>query len=71
MMFCEKCGSIMVLKGDPKKKYMACTRCIFKKKDIQEMKINEEVKDKSKPIEVVDKEIDTDPIVDEDRKSVV
>jgi len=56
----------MVLKGDGKKKYLACAKCSFKKKDVHELKISEEVKDESKPIEVVEKEVETYPVIDID-----
>ena len=66
MMFCEKCGGLMVLKGEAKKRYLACTRCSFKKKEIKEMKFSEKVESKTKPIEVIEKEVETSPILEKD-----
>ncbi len=67
MMFCEKCGSIMVLKGEGKKKYMACPKCNFKKKDVNEMKLSEKIEQKEKPdVEVVEEDVETHPVVDKE-----
>ena len=63
MDFCDECGSIMMLKGEGKKKYLACTRCKFKKKEVTEMKLSEEVIAEEKEVEVVEGKVETHPKV--------
>ena len=71
MLFCKKCGSILV----PKKGQMVCPRCSYKSKEkigTQTTKesdssftIKERVKQKEKPeIEIVEEEKEALPIVD-------
>ncbi len=64
MEFCGECGSIMLLKGDGKKKYLACARCKFKKKEVTEFKLSEEVKvNDDSEVEVVEGNVETHPKV--------
>ncbi|NQV09148.1 transcription factor S [Candidatus Woesearchaeota archaeon] len=59
-MFCPKCGSILTIKNTGKKTVMGCS-CGYIKKDKGGFEIKESVK-KTKEIEVVEKDIQPDPI---------
>ena len=68
MMFCEKCGSLMIPKKDNEgKKIVACSKCrnVSTKRESLILREHVEVKDR-KGIEVVDKRVDTLPKVKED-----
>lgn len=60
-MFCPKCGSILKPKKE-NRKLIVCS-CGYKSKD-SSLKLKETVKAKEKDIEVVDKEIETLPLMD-------
>ncbi len=66
MMFCKECGGIMMPKGDGKKKYMACTKCKFKDKEMEEMKFSEKVVREKPDVAVVEHEVETHPIVNKE-----
>ncbi|HII30267.1 transcription factor S [Candidatus Woesearchaeota archaeon CG08_land_8_20_14_0_20_47_9] len=55
MLFCPKCGAILVPKKVDNKNVTACARCGFVNKDTSDAKITEAVRRKSKRLEVVDK----------------
>ena len=64
MMFCPKCGSILLPKKEGGKKLLACT-CGYKTKEVSQATIREEKVDKTKEVEVVDKsELETLPKMD-------
>ncbi len=63
MKFCPKCGAILVPKKESGKYVYDCS-CGYKVPVDQDAKITEEVKQK-KEIEVVDEEVQTNPLVDE------
>lgn len=63
MKFCPKCGAILVPKKDAGKYVYDCA-CGYKTPVDQDAKITEEVKQK-KNIEVVDEEVQTNPLVEE------
>ncbi|RLE39233.1 transcription factor S [Candidatus Woesearchaeota archaeon] len=65
MMFCPKCGSILVPKKDGDKKKLVCS-CGFTTTEIKDAKIVEIVKKKEKEFDVVDikKEEKTLPLTD-------
>ena len=57
MMFCPKCGSILLPKmGKNKKKVLACS-CGYTNKDTDSIKMREKVA-KAKEIEIVDEDVD-------------
>lgn len=62
MKFCPKCGALMLPKKENNKKILACS-CGYKDKEFEEQKITEKVENK-KDIEVIDEEIETNPMVD-------
>ncbi|MBT4540460.1 transcription factor S [Candidatus Woesearchaeota archaeon] len=62
-MFCPKCGSILIPKNDGNKKILHCKCGYTNSEDIKDMKFTEVVK-KKKEIEVVDKEIETNPLTE-------
>jgi transcription factor S len=53
-MFCPKCGSILLPKKEGSKKVLVCS-CGYKSSDLEQGKIKETVKKKSREIEVVEK----------------
>lgn len=64
-MFCPKCGSILMPKKDGSKKVLACS-CGFKSKDTDQATIKEEKIEKTKDVEVIDRNIETLPLMDAD-----
>ncbi len=64
MMFCPKCGSLMKVKVDGKRKFMHCS-CGYEDNKSAAMPIKEQVKDRDK-IEVIEKDDAQEalPIVD-------
>jgi len=64
-MFCPKCGSILVPKSEGSKKILHCKCGYNNKEDISGMKFTEKLKVK-KQVEVIEKEIDTNPLTDAD-----
>src|SRR3989338_4889581 len=61
MLFCEKCGSLLIPFTKEGQMVMKCNSCGFISKDIKNAKISEKVKE-SKDISVIDKEIETNAI---------
>ena len=69
MMFCQKCGSILTLKGDDKKKKFSCQNCGYTPRAKSNLIIKEKVKlDKAQEIEVRTKKIETLPKIKADCK---
>ena len=66
MLFCPKCGHLLVPKQKDNKKIMQCNSCNFSTKDVKNAKISEKLTKEDKPaVEVIDKEVETDPLTDE------
>ncbi len=63
MMFCPKCGSLLVPMDKKGKKVLGCS-CGYIHKKKEEVKIKEVIKDREKDIEPIDKEIEPYPIVE-------
>jgi DNA-directed RNA polymerase subunit M len=63
MMFCPKCGSILMPKSAGNKKVMACS-CGYKE-DAEEITITESVE--SKDVEVIDSEMDNNLPITENK----
>jgi transcription factor S len=63
MMFCPKCGSIMMPKKEKTKSYMICS-CGYTNKKVQKLEIKEEIKD-NKEIEAIEEQIEIYPLVDD------
>jgi DNA-directed RNA polymerase subunit M len=61
MLFCPKCGGLLV----PKDKKMHCPKCGFKSKETETTEIKEKVK-QEKDVEVVEKETEAYPLVDQE-----
>ncbi len=59
MLFCPKCGHILTLK-DEKKKKLVCLACGYSTKEKKEVKLKEKV-EKARKIEVVDQKMSTLP----------
>lgn len=67
MMFCSKCGSILVPKKGRKKTSLVCNNCGYKTKQKEPMVLKEKVSlEKKDEIEVVDKRIETLPKTNEE-----
>ena len=62
MLFCPKCGGIMLPKQEKNKKVMVCSKC-GTKHHLEEHTIKETVA-KSDDVPVIDKEIETLPLTD-------
>jgi len=65
MIFCKKCGSIMMPKKD-KKGVFVCS-CGFEKSEIENSRVTENMKNKEE-ISVVEKDEDPSPLVDAECK---
>ncbi|MFA5141879.1 MAG: transcription factor S [Candidatus Woesearchaeota archaeon] len=63
MLFCQKCGSLLIPCTKEGKRVMKCNSCSFVSKDLKETKISEKVAE-TKEVEVIDKEIEINPICD-------
>ena len=63
MLFCPKCGSLLVPGAKDGKRVMKCNSCSFTNKDTKNAKISEKVK-QEKEISVIEKEIEINPICD-------
>ena len=61
MMFCPKCGSLMKPAKEKGKRILACS-CGYKSTEAPKAEITEKVKE-TKPIEVIEEEIETKPLV--------
>jgi DNA-directed RNA polymerase subunit M len=64
MMFCPKCGSLMIPKKDGSKKVLACTSCNYKNKKLEEATLKEKVVKKEKELEVVEDKVEGLPLTD-------
>ncbi|MBW2973098.1 transcription factor S [Candidatus Woesearchaeota archaeon] len=64
MLFCKKCGGIMMPKKDNGKTFLVCPKCGYKT-GAKGAVISEKCKSKDDCIEVVEK-IETRPLVDEE-----
>ncbi len=62
MMFCPKCGSLLVPKTENNKKILSC-KCGYNSTDVQEANIKEEIA-KRDSIAVVEKEPEPHPLMD-------
>ena len=65
MLFCEKCGGLLIPKQQGKKTVMYCPKCGFKSKDTETIETKETIK-QGKDIEVIDKEQESNPLVDQE-----
>ncbi len=63
MLFCPKCGSIMVPEKKGKKKVMVCS-CGYVDKKAEKVEIKEKVK-KEKEIEAIEEEVEIYPLVED------
>ena len=57
MLFCPKCGAILTPKKAGNKTTLSCS-CGFSTKETDKATISEEVKDKGKEVEVVEKDFE-------------
>lgn len=63
-MFCPKCGSILTIMGEEKKKKFSCANCGYTPRVKSNLIIKEKVKlDKAQEIEIRNKKIETLPKV--------
>lgn len=62
MMFCPKCGSILVPKKESGKYVLSCS-CGYKSKDSENTSLKEEVKEQ-KEIDVIDQDFEGKPLVE-------
>jgi len=62
-MFCPKCGSLLIPKKDKNNKRIFQCSCGHKQKEMEETIISEKINANDK-VEVIDKEIDPNPLVD-------
>jgi transcription factor S len=61
MQFCPKCKAILMPKRDGIKKLVVCS-CGYKSSDFGDVNVSEQVKNKGKDVEVVDRDNEVDPI---------
>ena len=67
MMFCEKCGSLMIPKKEDGRKIIACSKCKNVSTKREHLVLREQIDLKQqKGIDVVDKRVDILPKVKED-----
>ena len=62
MMFCPKCGSLMLPKTENNKKILHC-KCGHNSKELENTTITEEIKEQ-KEIEIIEKEQEVYPLTD-------
>ncbi|MFP4111599.1 MAG: transcription factor S [Candidatus Woesearchaeota archaeon] len=62
MMFCPKCGSILVPKKESGKYVQSCT-CGYTNKDTENTKLKDTIEEKEE-IEVVDEDFESKPVVE-------
>lgn len=66
MMFCPKCGAMLLPKKQDSKKMLHCS-CGYKSKDVEQARIKEVIRNKTKVLEVVDREeVEILPLTDAD-----
>ena len=63
MKFCPKCGSLLIPKKSDKKT-LVCHSCSYSEKTKEGTKITEAIKTKAKKVEVIEKEIETLPLIE-------
>ena len=59
MMFCPRCGSILI----PKQSKLACPRCNYKTTEKQDAVLREKIQQK-KAVDIIEKEVETLPSTD-------
>lgn len=64
MLFCPKCGSLLVPKKEDKKTIMACPKCSYKTKETAGAAIKEEIAKPEKALEIIEEEKEVYPLVD-------
>lgn len=65
MLFCPKCGHLLVPKLKDNKKIMQCNNCSYSSKETKTAKISEKLDHESvSKVDVIDKEVETDPLTD-------
>ena len=64
MLFCPKCGSLLIPKKEGSKTVVTCS-CGYKSKESESAKISEKV-EKQKKVEVVEEDIEVLPTTDEE-----
>jgi transcription factor S len=62
LMFCPKCGSILMPMMDGEKKVIGC-KCGFRSKSKDKIELKDKLEEITK-VETVDKEINVDPLVE-------
>ncbi len=67
MMFCPRCGSLMVPKREKGKKVLACTSCKYKNKKLEVAQIKEKIK-KDKEVEVIEDQDEGLPLPETEAK---
>ena len=65
MLFCPKCGSLLVPKEQGSKTVMLCHKCKFKSNDTSSLSTKEKITSKSS-IDVIEKEEISHPVVDQE-----
>tara|TARA_Y100000034_G_scaffold44576_1_gene54735 strand:+ start:26469 stop:26792 length:324 start_codon:yes stop_codon:yes gene_type:complete len=66
MLFCPKCGHLLVPKQKESKKIMQCNNCNFSTKEVKNAKISEKMKTEQTPaVSVIDKQVEVDPLTKE------
>ena len=63
MLFCPKCGSLLILKKSGSKKAMACS-CGYSTSETSDAKLREALGKEVKGVEVVEEEIETLPLTE-------
>ena len=67
MIFCPKCGALLIPKKEGSKSIMACSKCSFKNKEKSEETIKETISKKGQfKMDVVEEETTSYTIVDEE-----
>ena len=65
MLFCPKCGTLLILKKSGSRKVMSCS-CGYSTSDVADTTIREELGKKEKSVDVVESEIETLPLTSAD-----
>ena len=63
MIFCPKCGGLLIPKKQGNKKIIVCSKCNFKSKKNEKIEIKEKI-EKQKKVEIIEKESQAYPLVD-------
>jgi DNA-directed RNA polymerase subunit M len=64
MIFCPKCGSLLVPKGEGNRKVLACSSCSYKTYETKQAVIREEIVQKQPAVDIIEKEIETLPLIE-------